>query len=84
MRTIRELRQQKHIPIPVNPDSEYKPIHRKEYVEPEIVIPSKLQKALPFKEQERLREKKEKKEKKELKPDDIPERLILDHTERKK
>lgn len=88
MRTTRELRQQEHIPIPINPDSVYKPIEREEKVLPEIKIPAKLQKELPFKVQEKTRaiieKKKEKKEKEKLRPDDIPEKLIVDHNERKK
>ena len=88
MRTTRELRQQEHIPIPINQDSVYKPIVREEKELPEIRIPAKLQKELPFKMQERTREivekKKEKKEKHKLRPDDIPEKLIVDHNERKK
>ena len=85
MRTTRELRQQEHIPIPINPDSVYKPIEREERVLPEIRIPAKLQKDLPFKMQEKTRAIIEKKkEKTKLRPDDIPEKLIVDHNERKK
>ena len=90
MRTTRELRQQEHIPIPINQDSVYKPIEREEKVLQEIKIPAKLQKELPFKLQEKTRaiieKKKEKKEKEKgiIRPDEIPEKLIVDHTERKK
>ena len=88
MRTTRELRQQEHIPIPVIPDSRYKPIERKERVMPAIHIPAKLQKALPFADQLKtmdiVEKKKEKKQKKVLRPDEIPEKLIVDHRERKK
>lgn len=89
MRTTRELRQQTGTPVPVNPDSEYKPVIRQEKVMPEIRIPSKLQKELPFSVQEKTRamveEKRKRKERKRKpKPDEIPEKLIVDHDERKK
>lgn len=90
MRTTRELRQQEHIPVPVNPDSLYKPIERQERVMPAIHIPAKLQKALPFRGPaeddgdggEEAPEKREKK--KGPRPDEIPEKLVVDHRERKK
>ena len=53
MRTTRELRQQNHLPIPSNPDSEYKPIVREEKAPAPIRIRHKLQKELPFKLQEK-------------------------------
>ena len=89
MRTTRELRQQEHIPVPVNPDSLYKPIERQERVMPAIHIPAKLQKALPFADQlktmEMVEKKREKREKKKgPHPDVIPEKLVVDHRERKK
>ena len=89
MRTTRELRQQEHIPVPVNPDSLYKPIERHERVMPAIHIPAKLQKALPFADQlktmEMVEKKREKREKKKRpRPDEIPEKLVVDHRERKK
>ena len=89
LRTTRELRQQEHIPVPVNPDSLYKPIERQERVMPAIHIPAKLQKALPFADQlktmEMVEKKREKREKKKRpRPDEIPEKLVVDHRERKK
>ena len=89
MRTTRELRQQEHIPVPVNPDSLYKPIERQERVMPAIHIPAKLQKALPFADQlktmEMVEKKREKREKKKgPRPDESPEKLVVDHRERKK
>ena len=74
MRTTREL---------------YKPIERQERVMPAIHIPAKLQKALPFADQlktmEMVEKKREKREKKKRpRPDEIPEKLVVDHRERKK
>ena len=65
MRTTRELRQQTGAAVPTNPDSEYKPVVRKEKVMPEIRIPSKLQKDLPFNLQEKTRAMVEEKRKRE-------------------
>ena len=56
MRTTRELRQQNHLPIPSNPDSEYKPVVRVEKAPAPIHIRHKLQKELPFKLQEKTSE----------------------------
>ena len=89
MRTTRELRQQTGAAVPVNPDSEYKPIVRQEKVLPAIKVPTKLQKELPFSVQEKTRamveEKRKRKERKRKpKPDEIPEKLIVDHADRKK
>lgn len=64
MRTIRELRQQKHIGVPNNKDSLYKPIVRKYREFSALKIPKNLEKALPFKSQsinQKLTEKKKKK-----------------------
>ncbi|CAH2038734.1 unnamed protein product [Thlaspi arvense] len=50
MKTFRELRIEHNIPIPVNKDSLYKKIERKEKKKfNPLVIPKKLQAALPFK-----------------------------------
>ena len=89
MRTTRELRQQTGAAVPTNPDSEYKPVVRKEKVMPEIRIPSKLQKDLPFNLQEKTRamvEEKRKRRERKSKPkaDEIPEKLVVDHEDRKK
>ena len=56
---------------------------------PAIHIPAKLQKALPFADQlktmEMVEKKREKREKKKRpRPDEIPEKLVVDHRERKK
>ena len=89
MRTTRELRQQTGAAVPTNPDIEYKPVVRKEKVMPEIRIPSKLQKDLPFNLQEKTRamvEEKRKRRERKRKPkaDEIPEKLVVDHEDRKK
>ena len=89
MRTTRELRQQTGAAVPTNPDSEYKPVVRKEKVMPEIQIPSKLQKDLPFNLREKTRamvEEKRKRRERKRKPkaDEIPEKLVVDHEDRKK
>ena len=89
MRTTRELRQQTGAAVPSNPDSEYKPVVRQEKVQPEVRVPQKLQKALPFSVQEKTRamveEKRKRRERKrKAKPDEIPQKLIVDHDERKK
>ncbi|KAJ8021440.1 Ribosome biogenesis protein BMS1-like [Holothuria leucospilota] len=49
MKTVGQLRREKNIPVPVNEDSLYKPIHRKERKFNRLVIPRKLAKELPFK-----------------------------------
>lgn len=49
MRTVAELRREQAIPIPVNPNSVYKPIERVERVFQPLKVPRKLQAALPFK-----------------------------------
>ena len=85
MRTTRELRQQNHLPIPSNPDSEYKPVVRVEKVPAPIHIRHKLQKELPFKLQEKTSEMVKKRKKKQpIRPDEVPEKLVVDHAERKK
>lgn len=48
MKTVYQLRQAAKIPIPVNPDSVYKPIMRHERKFHPLRIPKKLQQALPF------------------------------------
>lgn len=85
MRTTRELRQQNHLPVPSNPDSEYKPIIREEKAPAPIRIRHKLQKDLPFKLQQKTSAMVSKRKKKQLiRPDDVPEKLVVDHEERKK
>lgn len=49
MRTVGELRRDNDIAIPVNKDSEYKPIERKEKVFKPLKVSKNLQKSLPFK-----------------------------------
>lgn len=85
MRTTRELRQQNHLPVPSNPDSEYKPIIREEKAPAPIRIRHKLQKDLPFKLQQKTSAMVSKRKKKQpIRPDDVPEKLVVDHEERKK
>ncbi|ESQ36240.1 hypothetical protein EUTSA_v10006612mg [Eutrema salsugineum] len=48
MKTFGELRREQNIPVPVNKDSLYKPIERKLKKFNPLVIPKKLQGALPF------------------------------------
>ncbi|KRX11433.1 Ribosome biogenesis protein BMS1 -like protein, partial [Trichinella nelsoni] len=49
MKTVAELRRERNIPIPVNKDSLYKPIERKQRKFNPLVIPKAIQKNLPFK-----------------------------------
>ncbi|CAN8311472.1 unnamed protein product [Cochlearia groenlandica] len=49
MKTVGELRREQNIPIPVNKDSLYKRIDRKPKKFSRVVIPKKLQAALPYK-----------------------------------
>lgn len=93
MRTIRELRQQKHIGVPNNKDSLYKPIVRKYREFSALKIPKNLEKALPFKSQsinQKLTEKKKKKVKYGIpflsrfhRPDEIPHKMFMTLKERK-
>ncbi|KAL7122017.1 hypothetical protein ACP275_01G019700 [Erythranthe tilingii] len=48
MKTVSELRWEKNLPVPVNKDSLYKPIERKQRKFNPLVIPKSLQAALPF------------------------------------
>ncbi|KAG9403175.1 Glycoside hydrolase 2 (Mannanase, beta-galactosidase) [Aphanomyces cochlioides] len=48
MKTMRELRAANKLPIPVNPDSVYKPIVRPKKVFNPLKVPAKLQAQLPF------------------------------------
>jgi len=54
MKTVGQLRYEKSIPIPVNPDSIYKPIERKKRVFNKLQVPKALQQALPFKSKPKL------------------------------
>lgn len=49
MRSVRELRQERDLTIPVNPDSLYKPIERHEREFSKLRIPKTVEAALPFK-----------------------------------
>ncbi|XP_024157177.1 ribosome biogenesis protein BMS1 homolog isoform X1 [Rosa chinensis] len=49
MKTVAELRRERNIPIPVNKDSLYKPIERKQRKFNPLVIPKAVQASLPFK-----------------------------------
>lgn len=48
MRTVGQLRRDVALPVPVKPDSEYKPIERQKRVFNPLSIPKKLQAELPF------------------------------------
>lgn len=48
MKTVAELRREHNLPIPFNKDSLYKPIERKPRKFNPLVVPKKLQEALPF------------------------------------
>ncbi|KAK9699418.1 hypothetical protein RND81_08G172100 [Saponaria officinalis] len=48
MKTVGELRRERNLPVPVNKDSQYKPIERKVRKFNPLVIPKSLQQALPF------------------------------------
>jgi ribosome biogenesis protein BMS1 len=54
MRTVGQIRYDKQMAIPVNPDSIYKPIERKKRVFNKLQIPKALQQALPFKSKPKL------------------------------
>lgn len=54
MKTVGQLRYEKSLPIPVNPDSIYKPIERQKRVFNKLQIPKALQQALPFKSKPKL------------------------------
>ncbi|CAI9112326.1 OLC1v1012764C1 [Oldenlandia corymbosa var. corymbosa] len=49
MKTVAELRKELNLPVPVNKDSLYKPIERKERKFNPLVVPKSLQANLPFK-----------------------------------
>ncbi|KAK9932234.1 hypothetical protein M0R45_019480 [Rubus argutus] len=49
MKTVAELRRERNIPIPVNKDSLYKPIERKQRKFNALVIPKAVEASLPFK-----------------------------------
>jgi ribosome biogenesis protein BMS1 len=57
MKTVRELRQQKQLPVPHKADSEYKPIVREERKFNALKVPKHLQSALPFKSKPKLEAK---------------------------
>jgi len=57
MRVISELRRQKKIPIPVNPDSAYREIQRAPRTFNPLKVPATLQKELPFKSKPKLEKK---------------------------
>ena len=54
MKTVRELRQEKKLPVPHKADSEYKPIERQERKFNALKVPKHLQAALPFKSKPKL------------------------------
>jgi len=54
---VRELRQQKQLPVPHKADSEYKPIVREERKFNALKVPKHLQSALPFKSKPKLEAK---------------------------
>ncbi|TMW64967.1 hypothetical protein Poli38472_009134 [Pythium oligandrum] len=58
MKTTFQLRQEKKLAVPVNPDSVYKPIVRKERVFGTLKVPKKLQANLPFANKPKLDKKK--------------------------
>lgn len=49
MKTVAELRRERNIPIPINKDSLYKPIERKQRKFNALVIPKAVEASLPFK-----------------------------------
>lgn len=48
MKTIKQIRRERHIPIPTNENSEYKEIQRRTQTFAPLVIPKSLEKSLPF------------------------------------
>eukprot|EP00026_Physarum_polycephalum_P001142 Phypoly_transcript_01143.p1 GENE.Phypoly_transcript_01143~~Phypoly_transcript_01143.p1 ORF type:complete len:1209 (+),score=274.43 Phypoly_transcript_01143:529-3627(+) len=48
MKTIRQLRAERNIPIPVKKDSDYRTIHRKEFIKLPLVVPQGVRQSLPF------------------------------------
>ena len=54
MKTVGQLRFEKSMPIPVNPDSIYKPIERQKRVFNKLQVPKAIQQALPFKSKPKL------------------------------
>lgn len=61
MRTIAEIRRDNQIPIPVEKDSLYKPIKRVQREFSKIVVPKRLQEALPFASKPKVQSSKNKK-----------------------
>jgi len=57
MKLTSEVRKQRGLSVPVKKDSEYTDIERKEKVFHRLVVPSKLQEALPFKSKQKLTQK---------------------------
>jgi len=60
MRTVRQIREDMHLPLPIDADSEYKAIERYERKFNPLKIPTSLQKALPFSSQPKLLKAKKK------------------------
>ena len=54
MRTVGQLRYERSMPIPVNPDSIYKPVERPNRVFNRLMVPKQLQAALPFKSKPKI------------------------------
>jgi ribosome biogenesis protein BMS1 len=54
MRTVGQLRHERSIPIPVNPDSIYKPIERPARVFHKLQVPKQLQAQLPYKSKPKI------------------------------
>ena len=54
MRTVGQLRHERSIPIPVNPDSVYKPIERPARVFHKLQVPKQLQAQLPYKSKPKI------------------------------
>ena len=54
MRTVGQLRYERSLPIPVNPDSLYKPIDRPNRVFNKLHVPKQLQQALPYKSKPKI------------------------------
>ena len=54
MRTVGQLRHERAIPIPVNPDSIYKPIERPARVFHKLQVPKQLQAQLPYKSKPKI------------------------------
>ncbi|OQR91120.1 ribosome biogenesis protein BMS1, partial [Thraustotheca clavata] len=78
MKTVRELRQDNALPIPVNPDSIYKPIERKKKIFNALRVPAKLQAILPFASKPKVDTKKKKESY------SVKRAVVLEPEERKK